>query len=223
MAIAPVQAATFDAASDFSATNNPNGVWSYGESNTLGGAFNLYTNKFTDATGLDTWFGNTLPVIIHNSTASIFTDSCCQFLPGQLSLHPGPQGQYSIVRWTAPQSGLFSLATTFIGTHYAGGGTSTDVHVFRNGTSLFNELVNGFGNPSAKNFSTTLSIATGDTIDFLVGFGSNGNYFADNTGLSATLTSVTSVPEPSSILGLMSIGILGIGTTLKRKSLTNLK
>ncbi|MEA5533810.1 PEP-CTERM sorting domain-containing protein [Crocosphaera sp. XPORK-15E] len=226
LAIAPVQAATFDAATDFSATNNPNGVWSYGDSNTLGSVFNLYTNKYTDVTGLDVWFGSdaatpTNPAIVQNPTASTVTNICCQLLPGQLSLHPGPQGQYSIVRWTAPHSGLFSLATTFSGTDFVGP-TSTDVHVLSNGTSLFNDFVNGFGSPSAKNFSTTLSIAVGDTIDFAVGFGNNGNFFSDNTGLSAILTTISAsepstIPEPSSILGILSLGVLGIGAALKRK------
>ena len=89
-AIAPAQALTFDAATDFSLTNNPNGVWSYGYSSTLGGVFNLYPDK-GNISGLDYWRDNTIvsagvPNVAHNGTTNTVTAiPCCQWLPGQLS------------------------------------------------------------------------------------------------------------------------------------------
>jgi hypothetical protein len=42
------------------------------------------------------------------------------------------------------------------------------------------------------NFSLIRQLNAGDTIDFSVGYGSNGNYFSDATGLGATITSAYS-------------------------------
>src|SRR5262249_7622865 len=65
-------------------------------------------------------------------------------------------------------------------------GTTTDVHVLHNGLALFDDDVIGFGTSSARSFATTLTVDTGDTIDFAVGYG-NGNYFSDTTGLKASI------------------------------------
>ena len=46
----------YDAAADFSPTNNPNGVWSYGWSSSLGSTFNLDVSS-TTVDGLDFWEG----------------------------------------------------------------------------------------------------------------------------------------------------------------------
>ena len=37
-------------------------------------------------------------------------------------------------------------------------------------------------------FSITTSVAAGDTIDFVVGYGTNATHSNDSTGLSATIT-----------------------------------
>jgi hypothetical protein len=39
-------------------------------------------------------------------------------------------------------------------------------------------------------YSTTLTLAAGDRVDFVVGFGSNGNYFFDSTALHELLRSL---------------------------------
>ena len=41
-------AQTYDAAAQFSGTRNPNGVWSYGCTQSLGAAFQLYTQQIPD-------------------------------------------------------------------------------------------------------------------------------------------------------------------------------
>ena len=40
----------------------------------------------------------------------------------------------------------------------------------------------------AASFTGIVSVKTGDTIDFVVGLGSDGNYTGDSTGISVTLT-----------------------------------
>jgi hypothetical protein len=78
------------------------------------------------------------------------------------------------------------LNTTFTGRDNVNG-TTTDVHVFHNGSALFNGVVNGFGPGSGPSFATSLTVLPGDTIDFAVGMGSNGSYISDPTGLDATI------------------------------------
>jgi hypothetical protein len=198
------QATTFDVAADFSATNNPNGVWSYGWSSTLTSAFNLYPNngKVDEIINIDIWadFGHfssyyPTPQVAHNGTGSINNDHwTITWQAGQFSLHPGDGGEYSHARWTAPDAGTIDIASMFTGIdHYFG--TTTDVHVLHNGISLFDGLVNGFGNTSS--FSTTVTVGKGDIIDFAVGYGINQSHTCDTTALSAT---ISFIPEPSGMV-----------------------
>src|SRR5271166_5060477 len=179
---APVRANTmFNAASDFSLNSNPNGVWSYGYSTTLGGPFLLYTSSSTSVAGNPDWITwqanigvNGTPDIFKNTAATDEQTEGANLEPGELALHPGPDGEISIARWTAPGAESISLSTTFTGRDNVNG-TTTDVHVFRNGSSLFDREVTGFGPGSDQSFTTSLAVQQGDTIDFAVGFGSDGN------------------------------------------------
>ena len=203
--------AGYDAAADFSPTSNPNGVWSYGYSTTLGGTFNLYTshgnflNPDGTPTGLDSWnqnigLGN--PAVIHNGTnAPLYVAGSALYLPGQLAFHPGPDGENSIIRFTAPTTATYALASSFVGLDDTG--TTSDVHVFLNEVPLFNGLINGYG--AMDTFSTSLNLKAGDQVDFIVGYGTNHTYFADTTGISATFSTV---PEPSSVV---LVAIAGVG------------
>ena len=35
--------------------------------------------------------------------------------PGRLSFHPGSKGEYAVVRWTAPQAGVYDVQVGFPG------------------------------------------------------------------------------------------------------------
>ena len=77
----PVLAMTFNAGADFSPTNNPNNVWSYGWSSTLGSDFNLYTEQFNPGNpgfnSSDVWSAPGIPWLIveHNGTGNVLFDS----------------------------------------------------------------------------------------------------------------------------------------------------
>jgi len=104
--------------------------------------------------------------------------------PRQVALHPGPQGEYSVVRWTAPAADRYSIAATFTGLFKA----TTDVHLLHNGRPQFTAQLNLGGNPNTATHTSDLALAAGDTVDFVVGWG-NGNYGSDSTALTATITS----------------------------------
>lgn len=125
--------------------------------------------------------------------------------PGQLGFHPGPSDENAVIRFTAPDTGPYTLASTFTGLDRKP--TTTDVHVLVNSSSIFDGIVNAFG--SGPTFSTLLTLNAGDTVDFSVGFGAGG-FANDTTGLAATLTAVL---VPSTLL----LVLLGLGWALCRK------
>ena len=211
MIVASQSASAFDAAADFSTNSNPNGVWSYGWSSTLGGTFNTYTNVDVTPPGFERRYSGLSfdgwPGVERNSTGSnVFDASTLNDLQaGQLALVPGAGGQDSIVRWTAPAAGTFSIATSFIETEQDA--NSVDVHVLTNNVSIFNAIMSGFGNPTS--FAAVVTVQLGETIDFVVG--PNGFQPDDTTGLSATV-----VPEPGTVL-LVGLGVGGLVVTQSRR------
>jgi hypothetical protein len=223
----PARADTvYSAAADFSPTNNPTGVWSYGWSATLGSALNLYPTPGSTS-GIDYWIDPPItmlgvPSVTHNSTANVVTLGTVTWQPGQMVFHPGHDGQYSVVRWTAPVEGDITLHAYFPGADFVGP-TTTDVHVLYNGFALFDGDVSQFG--SGPSYDTALTVAAGDILDFAVGIGSDGSFLYDSTGLDAIITypdggggSGQANPEPSTLLllGLGGLGLLSYGWCRRR-------
>ena len=120
-------------------------------------------------------------------------------------LHPGPTGQYSILRFTASATGTYAINGAF---SYMASNT-TDVHVLFNGSTIFSGVSDSAHPSTGFSFSQVLS--AGQTIDFAVGNGGNG-YTGDSTLLSATLA----VPEPAS-WALMIAGFTMIGAAARRR------
>jgi len=140
-----------DVAGDFSPSNNPNGVWHYGWSTTLGSPFAISTDPGV-RDGIDLWggdlepFGN--PAEYHNGTSSVVVlGTTAVFDPGQFALHPGPDGEYAVVRYVAPEAGAASIESLFTGMDIFG--TTTDVHVVFNGTALFDGVVGMVPEPAS--------------------------------------------------------------------------
>lgn len=216
----------YDGAADFSPTLNPNGVWSYGWSSDIGNTFNLDTESGTFAflgteyPGLDYWARNSVsyPIILHNGTSEPITmvrgnGHDLEFLPGELVQHPGSDNSYSLLRWTAPNAGVFEVASVFMGTDPLG--VTSDVHVVLNDSSIYDGYVNGYGDSSKQVFSLTLTLVAGDTIDFAVGAGGNG-YIADTT---TTAVSINPVPIPAAIYLFGSGLLMMIGMSKRRRNL----
>lgn len=185
-----VRAGVYDVAADFSTNSNPNGVWSYGYATVLGGSLILYTDNTSRSTpDVIGWCYNIaygVPAVFYNRTANTVSIGSPTLAPYQAVFHPGPNDEYSIYRFTAPAAGNYLLQAAFAGVDTAG--TTTDVHVLFNDSSIFDGSVNGFGPGTGPSFSTNLVLQANDRIDFEVGYGNNG-FYNDSTGLQATLIS----------------------------------
>ncbi|MDB4288924.1 PEP-CTERM sorting domain-containing protein, partial [bacterium] len=141
-----------------------------------------------------------------------------------LLLHSGQGGnadEFVIVRFTVGDDSLFTAGTGTISGSFrelvVGGGAaaqSVAVSVYQNSTSLFSVAggTTAQGTPNILEQAdgtfnlTGLTLATGDTIDFVVG--QNGHFGADEIALQASI-GVDTIPEPSTAL-LGGLGLLGL-------------
>jgi YD repeat-containing protein len=174
----------------FSATSNPAGRWSYGYRAAGGtGAFTLYPAAATPwGAGANAWrpAADCCPFIANNNTGATYTyaGSPTVIHPADmLNLHPGTSDVRSVLRWTAPVSGVYRILGRFQGIDTAG--TTTDGAIHHNGLALFSANVSGYG--TIVPFSITREIAAGETLELSVGDGTNNNYNNDSTGLVLTI------------------------------------
>jgi RHS repeat-associated protein len=181
----------FNVADGFSPTANPSGAWTFGWESARGAAFTPYTAA-GQLSGLPGWFRNNpattgapgyYPLAVFNNTGVPSTVGTATLSDGALLLHPGPNGENSVVRWTAPKAGAFLVQGQFVGLD----STTSDVAVLLNSsTTLLNGNINGhsFGVP----FTFVKNLNAGDTLDFTVGFGNDNNFSGDSTGLNVVIT-----------------------------------
>ncbi len=123
------------------------------------------------------------PCVSRNSTDHVIKALGITWQPGQLSFHPGRDGEYAVVRWTAPAGDKVQVEARFSSIAER---ATTDVHVLHNDTVLFDgEIHVGRGGPEAH-YAGRVAVKAGDTIDCAVGYG-NGNYGADTTSLDVVI------------------------------------
>jgi len=174
------------AAIGFSTNGNPSGVWSYGLATNLSGVITRYP-EFGNDGQFDFWRTNVLAgalTVLHNPSGSPRSSGSITLGANQLAFSPGPNGEYGVIRYTCPTNDAYRLVVTFSGVDTVGP-ISSDVHVLRNGVSLFDGQVNAFG--PGPSFSTNLNLLPGDLIDFVVGVGTNNLLDHDMTGLAAII------------------------------------
>ncbi len=141
--------------------------------------------------GLSLWNGEAgpEPCVARNETNYNIQGSGITWVPGQVSLHPGPSGLYGVLRWTAPQAGQYAVNAKFKGIAEK---ATTDVHVLHQGKAIFDDAINVGDRGNEAACEKTVSVQAGDTIDFVVGWG-NGGYGGDTTALAATIHSGATV------------------------------
>jgi hypothetical protein len=166
---------TWDPNVDYSSTENPCGVWTYGYTRTLGSA----------------------PLVIYSAKDGIYWvdpgnetlfDPAAWQKDGTFNLHPGPKGEYSTVRWTAPRDGTYSVTVAFL----AGDKGETDGAVLQGTYVLFESSTT-----SNPHYAAVLTMAAGETLDVAVGLVppvSASSYLFGTTPISLVITDSPGLP-----------------------------
>ncbi|MFO0822025.1 MAG: Calx-beta domain-containing protein [Gemmataceae bacterium] len=186
--------AVYNPATAFLATCNTSGPWSYGSANTLTGTFVPGDSVALDP-DVDAWGVSSLPAVFHNpSNADVDIAGTVLLHAGELALHPGPNGEYGVVRFEAPSDGWYEIDAGF-GARDSGLG-GTDAHVLVNGEEAFGATITTTAGSAMA--PLTVHLAEGDTVDFRVGYGPNHTYYNDSTSLDATISEVDEPATPTS-------------------------
>jgi hypothetical protein len=209
----------YSAVNDFptvtSSTSAQNGVWSYGYSTAVPGNFTLDTTAITDyfgdgnAVGFYTPTSGSygsfpLPAVLKNisgTTLSGVVGTIGPWPTDLLLMHPGPGGAYSTVSFTAPNTGTYVVKGEFVAMGNYTGVTMDAVSTTGPGaTTLFS--TNSSTRPST--FDLVEHLTAGESLDFTVGLGPQGQFYYDSTGFNATVT-----PEPM-FYGVLALGLMGL-------------
>jgi hypothetical protein len=171
-------ATAWDVTADFSLTNNPCGVWTYGYTASLGSTPLTVYSTVSGSSWIDpTNVTAGAPTVWKNLTSS--TENSVG--PGQVSEHPGPHREYSTSRWTAPRAATYSFAVQF----FAGDIGTKDAAVLHGTTVLYE------GSPATNpTYSTTITMAAGDTFDVAVGLTASETFNYGNTPVTCTVMEV---------------------------------
>ena len=106
-------------------------------------------------------------------------------------MHPGPNNEVTVVRWTAPSSGRFRVQGAVAGLDYQYPTTTTFYEVLNSNRILVRVPIDSYRSPVF--FQNVLPVSAGDTVDFAVDFGQDGNYIGDSTGIQFKVTNVGSL------------------------------
>jgi hypothetical protein len=190
----------YDVSRDFSLASNPNGVWGYGWASRLDGSFNPihFTKTIASDNGVPiaVWqlSPTELPSIAKVLGPGTAVSAGGQFVapPGTVYFTPGLDGAlqgYAVIRFTVPagQAGDYRIETAVRPVFDGSIAGDTDFHVIRNGVELFGEFLAAH---AGAGYSNVVALAAGDTIDFIVGRGQDGQQSGSALKIQATLTAV---------------------------------
>lgn len=192
----------WDLSADFSTAQNPNGAWTYGWASALDGSLHAY-----DTVNGWQWYdsghhsGDNTPTVWKNYGSGWSYG----IAPGEVSSHPGWDGSFSVIRWTAP----YAAQITVSGTFGAGDARPMSDYLVLDGQTLQAWP----SNPSTVDFSLTLQVAQGDTLDFVVGIPIGGDYGYGSTPVAA---SISAVPEPATLASLLA-GLCGVAVARRAR------
>jgi len=199
----PPPTRVFDLSTDFSSASNPAGAWSYGYTATLGGQFNLLTFAKTfganNSVPISAWqvsdvLGPTVNRVMGPGVA-VSEGGAFTAPAGTIYVWPGNDGapgHFGVIRFTVPPGGggVYRLESTVRPTFDGPVSGDADFHILKNGRELFGEFL---APNTGTGWSNTLALASGDTIDFVVGRGADGSPDHSSLKVRAVITAVTQV------------------------------
>jgi hypothetical protein len=152
----------------------------------------LNSGRFDNAggvAGIQVWrnFDRPDPCVTRNSTDHVIKALGITWQPGQIAFHPGRDGEYAVVRWTAPADDHVEFSALYKSIAEA---ATTDLHVIHNGKALFDSVINLQGKGPEARFTAAIDVKRGDTVDSVCGWG-NGDYGADTTALAVKMKSAS--------------------------------
>jgi len=189
---------TYNLALDFSPTSNPAGVWSYGAEPALGGPLSLFgiNGLVTGDAGAPIQYWQLVagqePTIYRNPSADPITigGSLITLPPDMVMLYSGTDGVpngFGVARFTAPggQSGVYAISAGVRPIYDSPIQGDTDFHILKNGTEVFSQSLSG---SQTASYSNQITLLPGDTVDFVVGRGTDSSGFASGLKLLAELS-----------------------------------
>ena len=204
-----------NATTDFSLTTNvASNTWSY-----WGSPNASVVNYFSNVTLLPVLFNGSCGfgtscwdassgaqnLILQNVTGSdgFFPNSDAR--TGQLTFYT--RSGIVDVRFLAPTAGTYKVAGFFEGSANVSESTAEAIAVNGDGTALVYSMTGAVPFGTTNNFSFSVALAAGGTIDFLVaGDSTTSDLNSLATGFDATITTGSTVPEPSTLSFLLLAG-----------------
>lgn len=175
-------ASTYDLAGEFSSSANPTGVWTYGYSAAPGGSVTRLSAQpspqgWSPALA-DGWMRSGvqwLQVTKNLTTSTIGNVGDFTLGAGKIAFHPDNGGLSAVARFTAPESAIYSVQSSFKRIDTAG--NSSAVYLHRNGAVVDSANLSGFG--ATRTFAGSVALCVGNVLDATVHRGPDGNFFND--------------------------------------------
>ncbi len=195
---------SWELASEFNDTTNPSGVWTYCSKATVTSAtcatittpLIYVAPPYGWGNDVKGWQSTSTVSIAHNVNPIAITGPATYpypvtIPPHALGMSPSPTGEYAVVRFTAPFVGTYQVCGQFYALDDNQGGTTSDVALVRNNVSIYTAQINYSTGAKFASFSCkTFALKVGNTLDFEVGYGANGNNLFDSTGLNAVIEKI---------------------------------
>ncbi|MBN2505306.1 MAG: immunoglobulin domain-containing protein [Verrucomicrobia bacterium] len=199
----PPPVRTYDLSADYTLASNPNGPWSYGAQEALGGAFSLlaHARTFPADNGVPIaswdWAGGVSPLVnrVMGPGTAVSAGGAFVGPPGTIYFVPGPDGtarNFGVIRFTVPpqQSGQYRIEAAVSPLFDGELSADCDFHVMKGEQELF-----GMSLPpnTSSGYTNELALEVGQALDFAIGRGADG--LAARSGLKIALRMIrTDVP-----------------------------
>ena len=181
--------ADYNAVRDWSSVANPAGAWSCGYKTAWNAPFTLDAAPGSEWTGISAWWPGVIgdmPVIAHNDKkGEICAQTWC--LPkNYLMLHPGPNGELSVLRWTVPETGMYVLRVWFEALDWSLI-TGTNFIVMHDGNGVLLKAHVGAYEQRSVFAPRPMKLGKGETLDFMANWAKSGNNYGGSTGVAVRI------------------------------------